>query len=133
MATFANAKWAFEDRDVSTIQLTYDVLINAGLAPNRALAIGIRGGAPTDHEADRIEAATGHRPAPPPIPLDLQRAIDKPRRKPRIRARARAAHHGEATERLALARAAQPSLQAARGTRGAPPDYDVILDRLLDA
>lgn len=133
LATFANAKWASDEVDASTVQLTYDVLIDAGLAPNRALAIGVRSGAPTDDEADRIEAATGHRPAPPPIPLDLQRAIDKPRRKPLIRARARATHRSEATERLALARAAEPSLQAARGTGGAPPDYDVILDRLLDA
>lgn len=128
----ANAVWAPATASVTALEFDFDALIGAGVATNRALAI-IRGAAPTADEADAIEAATGVRLSIGSVDDDLRRKIDQPRRKAAIRERARANRHSEATERLALAREAQPALIAARGTRGAAPDYDTILDRLLDA
>lgn len=127
----ANAVWAPATAAVTASEFDFDALTGAGVAVNRALAI-VRGAVPTVDEADAIEAATGVRLSGP-VNDDLRRKIDQPRRKVAIRERARANRHSEATERLALAREAQPALIAARGTQGAPPDYDTILDRLLDA
>lgn len=128
----SHVRWAGDETDEPAPAVGYDVAFEAGLEPNRALAVGVRGATPTDAEADLIEAATGQRPAPPPVPVGLRRAIDQPRRKVAIRARALAARHSEAVERRRLAVAAEPALHAARGTHGQPPDYDLILDRILD-
>ncbi|MFZ6005791.1 MAG: hypothetical protein ACOYXM_17850 [Actinomycetota bacterium] len=128
----ANAVWAPVVTATQAGTPSFDELADAGIAVNRALAIS-RGTTPTDDEADLIEAATGTRPGSRPVDEQLRRAIDRPRRKAAIRARARANRRSEAAERLSLARDAQPELAAARGTQGAPPDYDLILDRLLDA
>lgn len=134
LAELANAVWSPPvAATAATAALDYDTLSNAGLPPNRALAISKRGAAPTDEEADAIETATGTRPAATPIDDDLRRKIDQPRRKAAIRARARLNRRSEAAERRALALEAQPALAAARGTRGAPPDFDTILDQLLRA
>lgn len=132
LGEFANAVWAPATAAVTASDLDFDALTAAGVATNRALAI-IRGAGPTVDEANAIESATGVRPDTGAVDDDLRRTIDQPRRKVAIRARARANRHSEATERLALAREVQPALVAARGTRGAAPDYDTILDRLLDA
>jgi len=128
----ANAAWAPVVAATQVAMPTFDELADAGVAISRALAIS-RGATPTDDEADLIEAATGTRPGSRPVDEQLQRAIDRPRRKAAIRGRARTNRRSEADERLSLARDAQPELAAARGTQGAPPDYDLILDRLLDA
>lgn len=134
LAELANAVWAPPVAAIAAaVVLDFDTLLAAGLPVPRALAISTRGAAVTDEEADAIEAATGTRPAPQPIDDDLRRKIDQPRRKAAIRARARANRRTETAERIAIAQAAQPALAAARGTRGAAPDYDTILDRLLDA
>jgi hypothetical protein len=133
LAELANAVWAPPVAAAAVLALDFDTLLAAGLPVPRALAISTRGAAPTDDEADAIEAATGIRPAPQPIDEDLRRKIDQPRRKAAIRARARANRRTEAAERLAIAHDAQPARAAARGTRGAAPDFDTILDRLLDA
>lgn len=134
LAELANAVWAPPvAATAAAVVLDFDTLLAAGLPVPRALAISTRGAAVTDEEADAIEAATGTRPAPQPIDDDLRRKIDQPRRKAAIRARARANRRTETAERIAIAQAAQPALAAARGTRGAAPDYDTILDRLLDA
>lgn len=127
----ANASWALAATAAPVAVPSFDELTDAGIAVPRALAI-VRGASPTDDEANVIEALTGIRPGTRPVDEPLQRAIDRPRRKAAIRTRARANQRSEAAERLSLARLAQPELAAARGTRGAPPDYDVILDRLLD-
>jgi hypothetical protein len=127
----ANAAWAPMPAAATAVDLDFDVLTDAGIAVNRALAI-VRGASPTEDEVEVIDAATGSRPGIPPVEGELRRKIDQPRRKAAIRIRARANRHGEAAERLALARLAQPALAAARGTHGAPPDYDTILDRLLN-
>ncbi len=127
----ANAVWAPLPALATAVDLDFDVLTDAGVAVNRALAI-VRGASPTDDEVEVIDAATGRRPGIPPVDDELRRKIDQPRRKAAIRVRARANRGGEAAERLALARLAQPALAAARGTHGAPPDYDTILDRLLN-
>ncbi len=129
----ANATWAPVVANVEAVTFDYDVLVEAGLSVNRALAISARGAAPTDAEADVIEAATGVRPGDQPVDDALRRLIDQPRRKNAIRSRARTNQRAEAAERLALARDAQPALAAARGTQGVAPDYDTILDGLLDA
>jgi hypothetical protein len=131
MNELANAIWAPLPSVGTETNLDFDALTDAGIAVNRALAI-VRGAAPTEEEVDVIEAATGVRPGIPPVDDNLRRRIDQPRRKARIRARARANRRSEAAERLLLARQAQPALAAARGTHGAAPDYDTILDRLLD-
>lgn len=132
MELLASAVWAGDpDTEPATI-IGYDVALEAGLDVPRALAVGVRGATPTEEEADLIEAATGRRPSSAPIPTALRRTIDQPLRKMAIRARALAAHHSEAIERMQIALAAQPALHAARGTRGAPPDYELIVDRLLD-
>lgn len=132
MEVLAGATWAGDEDAEPAPAVGYDAALEAGLEPRRALAVGVRGATPTMEEADLIEAATGQRPASPPIPTALRRAIDRPRRKVAIRARAFAAGHSEGVERLQLALAAEPALHAARGTRGEPPDYDLIVDRLLD-
>lgn len=129
----ANATWAPVVTHAETVNLDYDLLLRAGLPVNRALAISARGAAPSGAEADAIEAATGVRPGIQPVDDALRRLIDQPRRKRAIRSRATANRHTEAAERLAVARDAQPALAAARGTQGAAPDYDAILDGLLDA
>jgi hypothetical protein len=128
----ANATWAPVISNAEMATFEYDVLVGAGLPPNEALAI-VRGAVPTDAQADTIEVATGVRPGIQPVDDGLRRLIDQPRRKSAIRSRARANRRTEAAERLALARDAQPALAAARGTQGAAPDYDTILDGLLDA
>ncbi len=133
LAELANAVWSPPVTATAAAALDFDALLDAGLPPNRALAISSRGAAPTDEEADAIAAATGTRPAAPAIDDDLRRKIDQPRRKAAIRARARANRRSEAAERRAVAQEAQPALAAARGTRGAAPDFDTILDRLLRA
>lgn len=135
LAELANAAWAppVAASAAAAVALDFDTLLQAGLPVPRALAISTRGAALTDEEADAIEAATGVRPAAQPIDEDLRRKIDQPRRKAAIRARARANRRTEAAERLAIARDAAPALAAARGTRGAAPDFDTILDRLLGA
>lgn len=134
LAELANAVWSPPvAAAVAAAALDFDTLLETGLPPNRALAISSRGAAPSDEEADAIEAATGTRPGARPIDDDLRRKIDQPRRKAAIRARARANRRTEAAERRALAYAAQPALAAARGTHGAAPDFDTILDRLLSA
>lgn len=132
LSNLANATWAPTTTERSETRFDFDQLSEAGIAVNRVLAI-VRGAAATDAEADLIEAATGMRPAPAPVDDALRRRIDQPRRKAAIRERARVAGYPEATVRLQLARAAEPQGAAARGTHGAPPDYDTILDRLLDA
>ncbi len=129
----ANATWAPAISNADAVALGYDLLLEAGLPVNRALAISARGAAPTDAEADIIESATGVRPGIQPVDDALRRMIDLPRRKKAIRSRALVNRRTEAAERLALARDAQPALVAARGTQGAAPDYDTILDGLLDA
>lgn len=128
----ANAVWAPISAQTETKPLDFDTLSDAGIAVNRSLAL-VRGAVPSNDEADVIESATGVRPDIGPVDDELRRKIDQPRRKAMVRARARANQRSEAAERLALARDAQPALAAARGTKGAPPDYDTILDRLLDA
>ncbi len=132
MSDLANAIWAPAPTAATAIDFDFDALTGAGIAVHRALAI-VRGAAPDDDEANAIEAATGVRPGPQPVDDELRRTIDQPRRKTKIRARAAANRRGEGLERLALARQAQPALAAARGTYGAAPDYDTILDRLLNA
>jgi hypothetical protein len=132
MELFASAVWAGDPDTEPAATIGYDVALESGLDVPRALAVGVRGATPTEDEADLIEAATGQRPSPAPIPTALRRTIDQPLRKMVIRARALAAHHSEAIERMQIALAAQPALHAARGTRGAPPDYDLIVDRILD-
>jgi hypothetical protein len=129
----ANATWAPVIANTEMVTFDYDLLVESGLPVNRALAISARGAAPTDAEADVIETATGVRPGIQPVHDALRRLIDQPRRKSAIRSRATANRRTEAAERLALARDAQPALAAARGTQGAAPDYDTILDGLLDA
>ena len=131
LSVLANAVWLPAAGEASALELTYDLLQEAGLPANRALAISKRGSAPTDNEAARIETATGVRPPSPPIADALKKKIDSPFRKPKIRARARANRRSEAQERLSLAREAEPAASAARGTFGRPLDYDDILDRLL--
>lgn len=131
LSVLANAVWLPAAVGVAAVDLTYDLLQEAGLPANRALAISRRGSAPTDDEAARIEAATGVRPTSPPVDDDLRKKIDSPFRKPKIRARARANRRSEAQERLSLAREAEPAAIAARGTFGQPLDYDDVLDRLL--
>lgn len=131
MEVFAGAVWAGDTDTGPDATIGYDMALAAGLEVPRALAVGVRGAIPTEEEADLIEAGTGQRPAPAPIPVALRRAIDQPVRKVAIRTRALAAHHGEAVERMRIALAAQPALHAARGTRGEPPDYELIVDRLL--
>lgn len=133
LSDMANATWAPVISNAETVALGYELLLDAGLPVNRALAISARGAAPTDAEADIIETATGVRPGIQPVDDALRRLIDQPRRKTAIRARAITNGRTEAAERLTLARDAQPALAAARGTRGAAPDYDTILDGLLDA
>lgn len=128
----ANAAWAPVVMTVQSAMPSFDELADVGIAVNRALAIS-RGATPTDDEADLIEVATGSRPKSRPVDEELQRAIDQPRRKAAIRARAQKNRRSEGAERLLLAADAQPELAAARGTHGAPPDYELILDRLLDA
>ena len=132
MELFARAVWAGDSDTGPDAAIGYDAALAAGLEVPRALAVGVRGAIPTSEEADLIEAGTGQRPSPAPIPVALRRAIDQPFRKVAIRTRALAAHHGEAVERMRIALAAQPALHAARGTRGKPPDYEMIVDRLLD-
>lgn len=131
LAELANATWAPVEAERTAVALDFDQLVDAGIPVNRALAI-MRGGAVTDPEADLIEEATGERPSAAPVPDELRRTIDQPRRKAAIRARAAASGEHEAAFRLLLARSAEPQLAAARGTQSAPPDYDTILDRLLD-
>ncbi len=131
LRALAGATWAPLPVEQAAIAFTFDELLGVGIPANRALAI-VRGAAPDDREADAIEAATGTRPAIPPVDEELRRTIDQPRRKAHIRARANANSRGEGAERLALARQAQPELAAARGIHGATPNYDTILDRLLD-
>jgi len=133
LAELANAVWSPPVTAAAAVALDFDALLDAGLPPNRALAISSRGAAPTDEEADAIEAATGVRPAAQAIDDELRRKIDQPRRKSAIRTRASANRRSEAAERRALAQEAQPALAAARGTKGAAPDFDTILDRLLRA
>lgn len=132
MELLASAVWAGDPDTEPVTIIGYDVALEAGLDVPRALAVGVRGATPTEEEADLLEAATGQRPSSAPIPAALRRTIDQPLRKTAIRARALAAHHSEAIERMHIALAAQPALHAARGTRGAPPDYELIVDRLLD-
>ena len=110
----------------------FDRLVDIGIPVNRALAISSRSATPTNDEADLIERATGERPAATAIAPALRMAIDRPRRKSAIIRRAQAAGVSEGQVRLELARDAEPALVAARGTRGAPPDYDVLVDRLLE-
>ena len=110
----------------------FDELVDAGLPVNRALAISSRSATPTDEEAEIIERTTGQRPAAPAVAPALRIAIDRPRRKHAILRRAQAAGVSEGEVRLELARDAEPALLAARGTRGAPPDYDLVVDRLLE-
>jgi len=127
----ANATWATVPAGPAAAYMGFEKLTDIGIETNRALAM-VRGGSPTDDEASLIKAETGVWPAVSAVDEKLRRAIDQPRRKAAIRARAAANHRDEGSERLALARLAEPALVAARGTKGAPPDYDTILDRLLD-
>ncbi len=131
LSELANAIWAPMPAAATPMSLDFDALIAAGIAVNRALAI-VRGASPDDNEADAIQAITGVRPGPHPVDDELRRTIDQPRRKAKIRARAAGNRRDEGSERLALAQEAQPALAAARGTHGAAPDYDTILDRLLN-
>lgn len=110
----------------------FDQLVDIGIPVNRALAISSRSAPPTDEEADLIERMIGRRPPAPSVAPTLQIAIDRPRRKRAILRRAAAAGVSEGAIRLDLARDADPALVAARGTRGAPPDYDLVVDRLLE-
>ena len=132
MRILGEAKWAPALIKQAEINVNFDELVRAGIPPNRALAIA-RGAAPDDREVDAIEVATGIRPGIQPVANELRRRIDQPRHKAQIRARAAANLRGEGAERLALARQAQPALAAARGMQGVAPDYDTILDRLLNA
>lgn len=132
MELFASAVWTGDSDTGPAAAIGYDAALAVGLEVPRALAVGVRGAIPTEEEADLIEAGTGQRPSPASIPTALRRAIDQPFRKVPIRARALAAHHSEAVERMRIALAAQPALHAARGTRGEPPDYELIVGRLLD-
>lgn len=132
MELLANAVWARDADAQPAATIGYEVALEAGLDVPRALAVGVRGAMPTDDEADLIEAVTGQRPGPAPIPVALRRTIDQPIRKAAIRARSLAARHSEGIERMQIALAAQPALHAARGTQGAPPDYGLIVDRILD-
>lgn len=130
LGLLAGTVWAATEPETPAMKFDFDTLSAAGILVNRAFAI-VRGATPSTEEADLIESATGVRPSQNAVPLELQQAIDLPARKHRIRARARQHHHGEAVERLALARQAEPALAAARGTKGQPLDYNTILDRLL--
>ena len=136
LAEFGAIAWApSDDRQpelVGSAEDQFDRLVNIGLPVNRALAISSRSATPTDEEADLIEHATGDRPAATSVAPGLRVAIDRPRRKSAIIRRAQAAGVSEGQVRLELARDAEPALVAARGTRGAPPDYDVLVDRLLE-
>ena len=85
----ANAVWAPLPALATAVDLDFDVLTDAGVAVNRALAI-VRGASPTDDEVEVIDAATGRRPGIPPVDDELRRKIDQPRRKAAIRVRARA-------------------------------------------
>ena len=129
----ANANWAIVPSGPAAAYMGYERLIDIGIDVNRALAISARGASPTDEESRLIRSATGVWPGVRAVDDDLRRKIDKPRRKAAIRARANASKRDEGAERLVLARLAEPALTAARGTRGAPPDYDTVLDQLLNA
>jgi hypothetical protein len=131
LSILANASWLPASTGVAAASFTYEQLYDAGLPANRALAISARGSAPSEEEAVRIEAATGIRPASPPVDDELRRKIDSPFRKPKIMARARANRRSEAQERLDLARQAEPAAIAARGTFGRALAYDDVLNRLL--
>ncbi len=139
LTDFAATQWAPEGEvdtdpavDESSSEEIFEQLVKAGLPANRALAISARDASPTQDEADVIERVTGRRPMAAPIDPDLREAIDSPRRKAPIVRRALQRRVSEGVVRLELARAAEPSLVAARGTKGAAPDYDTILDQLLD-
>lgn len=120
------------DELVGSAEDRFERFLDAGLPPNRALAIASRSATPSEEEADLIEQVTGRRPSPVQVDPALRVAIDRPRRKNAILRRARAASMSEGDIRLELARAAEPALVAARGTRGAVPDYDVVIDQLLE-
>lgn len=130
LALLSNVGWAPTAAAATLPTPSFETLVTAGLAPNRALAV-IRGATPSDTEATLIEAETGMRPVAASVPEDLQRLIDLPARKRAIRAQAQARGQDESETRLGLARQAEPALAAARGTQGKPPNYEEILDRLL--
>jgi hypothetical protein len=132
MATFREATWAPLALSGVAPSFHFDELIDAGLEPNRALAI-FRGAVASLDEADAIESTTGRRPWLPAIADSLRSVIDMPRWKPALRDRARRAGRSEGEERRRVAYHMQPALLAARGTQGRPIPPEVLLAEILNA
>ena len=106
--------------------------IAEALSTEEALAI-YRGAPMTDRQAQRIEQATGMRPASAPVPTGVVSVLESPTMKYRIRERARRFERSEASERQDLAHSLYESGVAARGAQASTAvDYGVILDRILD-
>lgn len=98
----------------------------------RALAISNRGAAPTDEEAELIQAATGQRPSGTPIAPETIAVLNLPKWKPTVRRRAARHQSSEADARRELARQADQALIAARGIYGGKVNPELLLERFLD-
>jgi hypothetical protein len=132
----ADAQWGVDVENAAAApspELSVDTLLDAGLAPNRALAL-VRGDtAPNEDEAALLERLTGVTVTVqgPAIPIELRRELDQPRWRPKVRARMAQTHRGEPDARATIAyEALQP--QAARGTHGEQADWAAVLEALLD-
>jgi hypothetical protein len=131
----ADARWGADAEHMTAAQapeLSMDALLDAGLPPNRALAL-VRGDTPaTEDEVVRLERLTGVAPRAHGrvIPSDLRRELDQPRWRPKLRSRMAQYRRSEPDERAAVAfEALQP--QAARGTHGEQADWAAVLDAIF--
>jgi hypothetical protein len=130
----ANVDWAPSAQPAApdvTEMPGFGELRSAGLPTNRALAVS-RGEAPTSEEISAIEASTGRRLASScvVVPFDLRARLDHPRWRPALRRRAGSHNRSETEERLdVVGQVTQPI--AARGTGGAPVDWDFLIERVL--